>query len=514
MKTTIQTPVKAKPTSSFTPVRSKVLQRKCAWYGTPGPTGECEACRKKCEAATLQRAASHTAVAHTVPPIVHDVLRSPGAPLDPVTRAFMEPRFGHDFSRVRVHTDAKAAESARAVDALAYTAGRDIVLGSGQHTSRSSSGLRLMAHELMHVVQQSEQRDVLELDMSPPHSRLEEEASIAESTVLQHGQVQSASRVPKQIARQEQSAGAETAAAATSLMNRAEFDRIMKNRYRVTSVHTGTFDDQKFMDMKEDEWKEWSPGSSSVAYAWTVEAFANFEKSFGGLPPVKEIVFFETDYRNINGKATKFPDVGASYGNGVLTVYHAIEKGNRMFNLQGVLESPTSQQAVERNIAHELGHGIAETALTQKSDQPPGADPDLFKEYNPSIGWTSDGKLYDIQEDAVRDAFKNNTAPPAQFQIRPDNVGTKSWKERPLTRYMADNPSDDFAETIMAYVNEPERLKALSPTRFKFIDERKKKWLASGQPKINIWEQAKKGGRARTLQPSSRPSIWERVLAE
>jgi hypothetical protein len=57
------------------------------------------------------------------PSIVHEVLASPGHPLDPSTRAFVEPRFGHDFSQVRVHADAKAAESARAVDALAYTAG-------------------------------------------------------------------------------------------------------------------------------------------------------------------------------------------------------------------------------------------------------------------------------------------------------------------------------------------------------------------------------------------------------
>ena len=62
-----------------------------------------------------------------MPPIVHEVLHSPGQPLDPATRAFMEPRFGHDFSTVRVHTDARAAASARTVNALAYTVGRDVV---------------------------------------------------------------------------------------------------------------------------------------------------------------------------------------------------------------------------------------------------------------------------------------------------------------------------------------------------------------------------------------------------
>ncbi len=78
----------------------------------------------------LQRRAAHHAESAMVPPIVHEVLRSPGQPLDPATRGFMEPRFGHDFSQVRVHTDAKATESARALDALAYTVGQNIVFGA------------------------------------------------------------------------------------------------------------------------------------------------------------------------------------------------------------------------------------------------------------------------------------------------------------------------------------------------------------------------------------------------
>jgi len=70
------------------------------------------------------------------------------------TRAFFEPRFGYDFSQVRVHTDPQAAESARSMHALAYTLGRDIVFGSGQYTPEQVEGKRLLAHELTHVVQQ------------------------------------------------------------------------------------------------------------------------------------------------------------------------------------------------------------------------------------------------------------------------------------------------------------------------------------------------------------------------
>ncbi len=89
------------------------------------------------------------------PPIVHDVLNSNGGqPLDATTRAFMEPRFGHDFSKVRVYTDTRAMKSAHAVNALAYTVGSDIVFGQGYYAPETSQGRSLLAHELTHVVQQ------------------------------------------------------------------------------------------------------------------------------------------------------------------------------------------------------------------------------------------------------------------------------------------------------------------------------------------------------------------------
>jgi hypothetical protein len=103
----------------------------------------------------LQRRAIDASEGSLVPPIVHDVLNSPGQPLDQSLRDFFEPRFGHDFSQVRVHSDAKAAESARAVNALAYTVGQDVVFGLGQYAPAAGEGQNLLAHELAHVVQQS-----------------------------------------------------------------------------------------------------------------------------------------------------------------------------------------------------------------------------------------------------------------------------------------------------------------------------------------------------------------------
>jgi outer membrane protein OmpA-like peptidoglycan-associated protein len=91
------------------------------------------------------------------PPAVQEVLSSSGQPLDSATRELMESRFGHDFGNVRVHADTKATESARQIDASAYTSGSDIVFGQGRYETGTPSGQRLLAHELTHVVQQTGQ---------------------------------------------------------------------------------------------------------------------------------------------------------------------------------------------------------------------------------------------------------------------------------------------------------------------------------------------------------------------
>jgi Domain of unknown function (DUF4157)/Domain of unknown function (DUF4347)/Effector protein len=138
------------------------LQRQCACGGSAGVAGECDSCDAK--KLSLQRSSLNAEFASQessrVPPIVDEVLRSRGQPLDAETRAFFEPRFGHDFSRVRVHTDARAAESAQSINALAYTVGGDLVFGVGQYAPETSAGRRLVAHELAHVIQQQETADV------------------------------------------------------------------------------------------------------------------------------------------------------------------------------------------------------------------------------------------------------------------------------------------------------------------------------------------------------------------
>lgn len=132
-----------------------MLQRKCACGGTGALSGECEECGK--QSFTLQRSSrdvNDRGYNNGVPAIVQKVLQSPGQPLDAQTRTFMKPRLGHDFSRIQIHTDALAEESAESVNALAYTVGSHVVFGRGQYAPHTSRGLGLLTHELVHVLQQ------------------------------------------------------------------------------------------------------------------------------------------------------------------------------------------------------------------------------------------------------------------------------------------------------------------------------------------------------------------------
>lgn len=127
-----------------------LLQRKCACHGSGG---SCAKCKKKDQDVPLLRRATMEAP-RTIPSIVRSVLAKTGRPLDPAVRAAMERQFGSDFGDVRIHDDESAAESARAVSALAYTVGQDIVFDRGRYAPHTAEGFKLLAHELAHTIQQ------------------------------------------------------------------------------------------------------------------------------------------------------------------------------------------------------------------------------------------------------------------------------------------------------------------------------------------------------------------------
>jgi hypothetical protein len=125
------------PSTSFL-AAGQILQRRCSCQTSRSNGAGCATCNSK-----------------QAPPVVHDVLKASGQSLDSNTRGFMEPRFGRDFSQVRVHTNSQADASAQAVHASAYTVGNNIVFRHNHYQPASSAGRTLLAHELTHVLQQS-----------------------------------------------------------------------------------------------------------------------------------------------------------------------------------------------------------------------------------------------------------------------------------------------------------------------------------------------------------------------
>jgi hypothetical protein len=176
MNMTLQTQERAIPASALfsTPVQNGLRQRKCPGCGTFSQGDEHQDEQEK--RLSLQRRSTDGTGQDVIPPVVHEVLNSPGQPLDSGTRAFMEPRFGHDFSKVRVHTDARASDSAKAVNALAYTVGNNMVFGSGQYAPGATEGQKLIVHELTHVMQQKRNAFLSGLSLDTEGSAAENEA--------------------------------------------------------------------------------------------------------------------------------------------------------------------------------------------------------------------------------------------------------------------------------------------------------------------------------------------------
>ena len=184
-------------TPSLSPVSGGVLQRQCTSCGNHTMAGgECQECGKKKNglqrkltigasndpleleadriADQVMAAPANPAVSSALlriqrytgqvtehsdaaPASVDRVLASSGSPLEVGLRQDMESRFGHDFSQVRIHSGATAEQSAREVNAKAYTVGHNVVFGVGQFVPRTQEGQRLIAHELTHVMQQGNQ---------------------------------------------------------------------------------------------------------------------------------------------------------------------------------------------------------------------------------------------------------------------------------------------------------------------------------------------------------------------
>lgn len=295
-------------------------------------------------------------------------------------------------------------------------------------------------------------------------------------------------------------------------MSRSDFERVMAKRFSVFQIRTGTFQDQSVVNTRrgvqpngqltQANWQAWDPGSSSEVYSSIVTAFESFQRSIGGTPPVTEITFFATDYRVDNGRVVPEPTTGADFGAGTMRVYRAATISDRplpfarstssgqypgapVLGVGGIegqspgapLGVPTPRQSTERNITHELGHGLAEQAYL--------GEPDLWQRYPLSVGWFN-RQLFDIAIPDVASALRQGQAPPTTVsvgrrsqptQITPSDWNHPRWREQPISHYMvAGGPAEDFAEAVMAFIANPGLLRERSPHRYEFVERGRARW--------------------------------------
>ena len=260
----------------------------------------------------------------------------------------------------------------------------------------------------------------------------------------------------------------------------------LKTEFGITTVREGTIADQAKridgvpQDLSADEaqkqlaagaWSAWSPFEKSPDWTAMVDGIARFAAAMGGLPAVGEIIFFaqDYDYSSTDRRLVPRPDVGAKFGAGSLLVF---EKGTKGRFVASARREPGAQSSDKReNIAyemtHELAHGIVEKAM--------GSDPSFLARYGAAVGWVG-GRLYDIGRPEVRAALAANRTPPASAQLTKDNWSQADVVEQPMAEYMTISPGEDLPETIAAYVNHPDVLKARSPRRFAFVEKHIAGW--------------------------------------
>jgi hypothetical protein len=444
-------------------------------------------------------------LAHRAYPLRNPALHRPGTVLhDPeapelLRFAGQEPRFGHDFSRMRVHgadpgrsvpaqvrsevegrwnrpfghvrlhDDARSGWAALSLAARAFSAGADIYFAPGE---LEAGGHSLLLHELAHVAMQD---PALGSQPGPvPDSHPAEHAARS----VESGRHPPLPRTPLGLYR--------------SPLRREDFERQMR-RFGVARITTGTYEDQvawlnyfsagsRLGDrLPRDPWSEWSPGEDSAIYDWILAAFVAFAQRLGGVPGVEEVVFFATAYEaDVSGAPAPRTNVAAEFGGGRMAVYRSVTQGSRrpagasVGGAAAALQDLTAEQAVQENVAHELGHGYLETALTPRAE---GAAPDprLLGDYRAAVGWTRGAPpaLYDAGVDEVRTALSDRVTPPQEHRITADNWNDAGWVEQPVSAYATTSPDEDFSEAIAFYVTRPALLEERSPRRFAFLEARR-----------------------------------------
>jgi hypothetical protein len=252
----------------------------------------------------------------------------------------MEPRFGHDFSQVRVHADSKAAESAKAVIARAYAVGQHVVIGEGQPTSETSAARHLLAHELAHVVQQSRGGSVPALTPSAPHEREAHAAARAVATGQPRIRVMSSTGVG--LAREE------TSSTPVSSPNPLDFpEEVIEMPWRGVTDKSNV---QGYLRDHEYFWKQYVANKN-----WAVHLSRDNQMLISsGAPPIVNDTWISHHPQHAPYKGDKL-------------VHHHIGQGSRTVAIPETLHRA-------HNVLHQKQQTVGTPTTTTKTPDPVPAD--------------------------------------------------------------------------------------------------------------------------------------------
>jgi hypothetical protein len=287
-------------------------------------------------------------------------------------------------------------------------------------------------------------------------------------------------------------------AAPTGGAGRSGFEGQLRARWGVTNVRAGTEADQ-IEEMRRmtpsaeasptaiGGWQSWNPGDDGDLYDDILDAFELMAFVLGGIPEVNELRFLATDYENVGGSAEARPRHGASYSDGLLNVFRRMEtmawplpQGRTTGTAYAQVAFGSASESRRRILIHELSHGVWERFGSPTR----GGSVQLFRDWEAAVGWVN-GRLE-----------QNGT-------VLTDANWNDDWPDQPVSKYSLSNPMEDFAESLMCFIENGAVLRARSPARHKFIQSRRAGWASALRQPKGVAVPRLRGPRGDFVEPSS-----------
>jgi hypothetical protein len=265
---------------------------------------------------------------------------------------------------------------------------------------------------------------------------------------------------------------------------RERFEAQLHSRWSVANVATGTEANQveEMRRMTPDTqpaptsvagWQEWDPGPNSELYDDILDAFEIMALVVGGIPEVHDLRFLAVDYENVGGTAQARPRHGATYSAGLLDIFRRLEtagwplpQGRSSAGAPAQIGTGSTSDSRRRIVVHELSHGVYERFGNPTLA---GGSTQFFRDWEQAGGW-------------VNGQLQQNGTPLSATNWNDD------WPEQPVSAYSLTNAMEDFAESLMCFVESPTVLRDRSPARHRFIASRVGAWRSglrqpSGSPR-------------------------------